>query len=324
MTLKQEKFRMPRFVPELLSVLLIFVPLVTAYSCGGGDSGRESNKKGGNDNPWLGQKPPGADPVVFAAGVVSTEKIELNAAFTPDGKEIYFSRRGGDKKFRIMIVRQNDDGSWNAPGVAPFSGTCSEADPFITRDGRMMFFISRRPGEGLGRPHDIWMMDRMDGGWSEPRNPGYPLNTPTDEIFPSMSGDGSIYYAAEYYGGCGGRDVYKSTCQNGRFGGAELVGPPVSSEFDEGDPLIAHDGSWLIFVSSGRPDGFGSGDLYVVFRNENGSWSEARNLGEKINSKGYDYGPAISPDGRYFFFTRNNDIYWVDSKNLFDLKGGTL
>ena len=136
---------------------------------------------------------------------------------------------------------------------------------------------------------------------------------------------GLLYHAAEYYGGEGRRDIYASSFVNGEFEGPpRLVGGDVSGEYDEADPLIARDGSWLVFVSAGRPGGFGAADLYVVFRNGDGSWSKARNLGGKVNTKAYEYSPAMSPDGRYFFFTRDGDIYWVKSKIVFDLKGGAL
>jgi Tol biopolymer transport system component len=313
-----------RFPAGAARAVIMIAALAMVHSCGPGSGGR-AGSGGADPNAFLGEKPPGGDPVIFAPGIVSTEKIELNAAFTPDGREFYFTRRGAGRKLAIMAVRRSDGGGWNAPEVAPFSGVYSDADPFITADGRMMFFISKRPAEGYGPPNDIWMMDRAGDGWSEPRNPGFPLNTPVDIAFPSMSGDGLLYHAAEYYGGGGRRDIYALSFINGEVEGPpRLVGGDVSGEYDEADPLIARDGSWLVFVSAGRPGGFGAADLYFVFRNGDGSWSKARNLGGKVNTKAYEYSPAISPDGRYFFFTRDGDIYWVNSKILFDLRDGAL
>lgn len=291
-------------------MVFLVLPLLASFAlnCTGGDhAGSVTDGK-----PYLGEKAPGIEPVVFAAGIVSTEADELNAIFTPDGREFYFSRRRKDRKYQIMVVRLGGNGKWQAPEVAPFSGRYSDADPFITPDGKMMLFISKRPEEGYGPPHDIWIMNRVDSGWTEPVDPGYPLNTPGNEIFPSMSSGGMLYYVAEYYGGKGRRDVYRSHYEKGVFGPAELVAGGVSSEYNEGDPFISPDGSYLIFVSADRPGGYGSGDLYVSFREEDGSWSEARNLGPEINSEGYDYCPSVTPDGKYFFFTKKGDIYWVD------------
>lgn len=321
--LKVDFCKAGRLSSSAARAVIMIAALAVVHSCGSG-SGDRAGRGGADPNVFLGQKVPGDDPVIFAPGVVSTERIELNAAFTPDGREFYFTRRGAGRKLAIMAARRSD-GGWSAPEVASFSGVYSDADPFITSDGRIMFFVSKRPAEGYGPPNDIWMMDRAGDGWTEPRNPGFPLNTPADIAFPSMSGDGLLYHAAEYYGGGGRRDIYASSFTNGKFEGPpRLVGGDVSGEYDEADPLIARDGSWLVFVSAGRPGGFGAADLYVVFRNGDGSWSKARNLGGKVNTKAYEYSPAISPDGRYFFFTRDGDIYWVNSKIVFDLRDGAL
>jgi hypothetical protein len=48
---------------------------------------------------YLGQEPPGLTPVMFAKGIVSTEANELNCVFSPDGRELFFTRninRNGD------------------------------------------------------------------------------------------------------------------------------------------------------------------------------------------------------------------------------------
>ena len=55
-------------------------------------------------------------------------------------------------------------------------------------------------------------------------------------------------------------------------------------------------------MSWGRPDGLGSGDLYISFK-ENGQWTKAKNLGKGINSAQFEYCPMMSPDGKYFFWT---------------------
>ena len=98
---------------------------------------------------------------------------------------------------------------------------------------------------------------------------------------------------------------------DGEYGEAENVGPPVSSEHAEGDVFVAPDESYLIFVSSDRPGGFGSGDLYITYRQDDGSWSDAKNLGDTINTDQYDFCPVVSPDERVFFYTAGDDVHWV-------------
>jgi len=58
-------------------------------------------------NRYLGQKPPGLIPELFAPGIVSTEEyVEAGGDFTPDMKEFYFSRYGGKYKKRTLFVTQ--------------------------------------------------------------------------------------------------------------------------------------------------------------------------------------------------------------------------
>ena len=79
-------------------------------------------------------------------------------------------------------------------------------------------------------------------------------------------------------------------------------------------PYIAPDESYVIFDGI-RPSGYGDCDLYISF-NKNGIWTEAYNLGSKINSEMCEMTPSVSPDGKHLFFHRGEDvkgdIYWVD------------
>ncbi len=72
----------------------------------------------------------------------------------------------------------------------------------------------------------------------------------------------------------------------------------------------------LIHNASGRPDSLGQGDLCVSFAGKNGPWTNDVHLGESINTKDNEYCPQMTPDGKYFFFTRGEDIMWVDARVL--------
>jgi Tol biopolymer transport system component len=103
------------------------------------------------------------------------------------------------------------------------------------------------------------------------------------------------------------------------------LGPTINSANDETDALIAPDGSFLVFTAVGREDGHGDGDLYVSFRNPNGGWLPAVNMGETINTPHSEFAPALSPDGKYLFFTSNregtHDIFWVDASVIASHRG---
>ena len=82
------------------------------------------------------------------------------------------------------------------------------------------------------------------------------------------------------------------------------------------DVFVSPDESYLIHVSSGRPDGLGESDLYISFREPDGSWGSGVHLGDGINSPRADYCPVVSPDGKIFFFTQGDDLMWVDAAVL--------
>jgi WD40-like Beta Propeller Repeat len=96
--------------------------------------------------------------------------------------------------------------------------------------------------------------------------------------------------------------IYRSRFINGKYSAPENLGDSINSKYFDGDPYIAPDESFLIFVSYNRPDGLGDGDLYISL-NRNGSWTAAKNPGSKINSSALDFCPNISPDKKYFYFT---------------------
>jgi len=270
--------------------------------------------------PYLGQTPPGMTPKIFAPGIVSTEKVELNAVFSKDGKLFYFTRKNDDGLYQIFEMKMEDN-QWSAPHAAPFSGIYEQADPFITSDGKYLFYISKKPEKKYGPPpHDIWIMKWEGSYWSEPYNPGPPLNTEHNEIYPTLSLNKTMYFNSNKPGGLGKRDIYFCYWIDGKFTEPVNVGAPISSEYNEGDVLIAPDESFVIFVSADRPGGFGSGDLYISFRTGKGGWSDPINMGEGINSESYDYCPIITHDGKYFFFCKHNDIYWVDAKIIEEFK----
>ncbi|MCK5076081.1 MAG: PD40 domain-containing protein, partial [Calditrichia bacterium] len=89
---------------------------------------------------YLGQKPPGNTPELFAPGVISTESEEFGISFSPDTKEFYFSRRNvKSQKFEILYCRLNEN-LWTLPAKVSYFGDKSNAEPNFTPDGKIIFF----------------------------------------------------------------------------------------------------------------------------------------------------------------------------------------
>jgi Tol biopolymer transport system component len=308
---------MRRIQSAIALILLVTAPHT---GCTAGEDTEETSALSG---PYLGLQTPELIPQVFAPGVVSTKKVELNCAFSPDGGELYFTT-WNDGQNTLMMMREVDD-RWVGPSPVAFSGTYSDVDPFISTDGKALYFSSMRPLEAGGEPKDsdIWWTERSaDGEWGEPK-PVSGLNTPgRDDYYTSIDESGTLYFSI-FEGHGDGADIYRSRPVGENYSEPEAVAE-VNTEFNEHDPFVAPDGSYLIFTSL-RPGGFGRGDLYISFLAADDSWGEPRNMGESINTAAYDFCAMVSPDGKYLFFTRNEDgngdIYWVSAEIIEQLKG---
>jgi Tol biopolymer transport system component len=269
---------------------------------------------------YMGQEPPGMNPEIFLPGIVSTAKTEFNAAFSPDGSFFFYSVTEAGRETMLYMKRVND--RWTLPQSAPFVSKRNDCDPYFSFDGQRLYFISTRPKKSnpASKDWDIYFVKRKGSGWSEPVNIGPPVNSEHDEYYISLSKEGTIYYASDREGGHGSHDIYRSKLVDGRYGTPENLGSAINTKHMEHDPFIAPDESYVVFTSVDRPGGFGSGDMYISFRKDNGTWAEAINLGKLFNTSGYDFCPIVSPDGKYFFFTQKGDIYWVKSEAIENMK----
>ncbi len=285
----------------------------------------ESVKQPILEGDYLGQKKPGPVPELFAPGVVSTEKHELNSVFSADGREFYFTIQSGQMKWKIMVIKKENN-RWSKPMLASFSGQYSDVDLFISPDGRKLFYCSNRPIEENGtakNDFDIWVVERKNDNWSQPMHLGSPINSEEAEFYPSVTRDGTLYFQSRRADSRGARDIYRSKPVNDKYEKIENVGDVINSELFEGDALISPDEDYLIF-SVNRPGGFGQGDLFVSFRDKNDRWTKPENMGDKINTEHNENCPILSPDGKFLFFTRNGDIYWLDAGVIQSFKENCL
>ncbi len=245
------------------------------------------------------------EPTIFAEGVIATGDFESHPAFTPDGRTLYFLKNSPTFNFWTIVVTHFKNNRWSAPEVAAFSGQYRDADPFITSDGSRFFFISDRPKAVPSikeeRSLDIWVMEKEGSGWSAPKNLGAPVNSSGNEWYPTVAADGTLYFGSDRAAGKGSTDIYRSGLVDGKYQEPENLGDAINTQFDEFEPYIAPDQSYLIFMAT-RPDGRGGSDLYISYQRD-GTWTKAVNLGDKINSTGSEYSPKVSPDGKYFFWS---------------------
>lgn len=255
--------------------------------------------------PYLGQTLPGAQPVLFAPGIINTGLPTRDIAMLPDGSEIYFTvMQPGFHRSAICWTRI-ERGRWTAPQVAPFAtdGRWRTLEPCISPDGQRLFFASDRPGEGAGAspvPFGIWMAERQGTGWTAPVRLPACVNEGGEAFFPSITRDGTLYFLRE---NGSERSLMRSRLEGGTYRSAEKLPPPLNLAPVQANPLVDPGERFLVIPMWGRKDSLGGADYYISFRRPDGGWTEPLNLGAPVNSAdGQEYSASLSPDGRYLFF----------------------
>ncbi|MDR1054737.1 MAG: OmpA family protein [Prevotellaceae bacterium] len=164
---------------------------------------------------------------------VNSKYHESQASLSYDGNTLYFisDRPGGFGEHDIYLSRRDAKGNWGEPvNLGPAINTeYDELCVFIHPDGKTLYFSSKGH-ENMGG-FDIFKSVFENGKWSTPENLGYPVNTPDDDLFFTLSASGKRgYFSSIREGGKGDQDLYMIT-----FLGAEkaLIG---NSE----DMLIAY------------------------------------------------------------------------------------
>lgn len=272
------------------------------------------------EGPYLGQRPPGTTPEVFAAGLVSLEGArELNSVFSPDGR-IFMFTRVVDGVFKMYFSAQNEHGAWSRPKLAGPSRSYpghDDLDVMFAPGGKRLFFISNRPlpGYPLER-RNIWYSDVSADGLGTPVALGPLVNGPEHEFYPMRVKEGSLHFSTRRKDGLVELDSYRVQFRDGSLAPPANLSPSINTKYSEGDIFVNAAKTLMIHNASGRPDGLGRGDLYMSRARSDGTWAQDRHLGKVINTEATEYCPIITPDGKYFFFTRGNDIMWVDAKIL--------
>ncbi len=148
---------------------------------------------------------------------VNTGFIENHASFSPDGKTLYFtsSRTGGYGGLDIYSSKMGKDGHWSQPvNLGPAVNTVyDDIAPFMSPDGKRLFFASAGH-ENMGGFDLFTAQKDSTGGWSNPVNLGYPLNTTADNEFFFPVNDTTGYIFAYRDDSYGEEDIYRVTIQD--------------------------------------------------------------------------------------------------------------
>ncbi len=250
------------------------------------------------------------------------EILHLNGSFKFNVEikkcdEIYFTTI--DSKENIYFSKKNNH-VWSSPKIASFSDpNYSDADPFLTKDGSKIYFISERPTH----PGDnniewnIWYANIENGVWTTPKPLPKPINSDEfNEYFFSISDKGNAYFSSNRTGGEGSFDIYTTkVLANNQFSQPKNVGGPLNTAKYEFDPYISPDESFIIYSINEN----GNSSLYFSYKNKENKWTAPKNLGSQINTSRQDFAPSLSADGKFIFYSNNGMLKWVSS-SIIDTK----
>jgi hypothetical protein len=218
-------------------------------------------------------------------------------------KEFYFTRRSSKDGKWSLVVYKSENNRWHESVVGPRVGR-----PILSPDGKTMH---------LGKNY----MQRTKTGWSEVKSLGAMFDREDWRIMRLSASAKGTYV----FDDAKSNDVIRiSRLKDGKREEPKLLGKDINTGKWTAHPFIAPDESYLIWDSE-RVNGYGESDLYISFRQQDGSWGTAINMGDKINTSGGERGGYVTPDGKYFFFNRpisknNSGIHWVDAQIIETLR----
>ncbi len=196
-----------------------------------------------------------------------------------DGNTLYFTSNSSDKnKYSpkktkkadyssngvnvLKIFRtQYENGSWSDKEELSFnSNEYSCAHPFITEDGKTLYFVSNMEGSIGG--YDVYKATlNGDGTFSKPQNLGENVNTPLDEMTPSFVNN-NLFFSSRGHFGFGGSDIFKAELNDDNsFSKADNVGKPLNSSFDD-FAFMPNKGGVSGYLSSNRDGENGEDKIY--------------------------------------------------------------
>ncbi|MEL4456797.1 hypothetical protein [Lutimonas vermicola] len=239
----------------------------------------------------------------------SLSKFENIRDFTlaSSGDEAYFTLQSPNGEISAIMHIKKTKEEWSEPFIASFSGNYQDIEPFLSPDNLRLYFASNRPLKNTGdevKDYDIWYVSRqtLSAEWDKPVNLGSPVNSEKNEFYPSLSDNMNLYFTSNLSTTKGKDDIFLSKWDGDMYQEPISLSESINTEGYEFNAFVSPDESFLIFTGFNRPDGLGSGDLYISF-NKGSGWQPSVNLGNQVNSDEIDYCPFVDMNSNTLYFT---------------------
>ena len=255
--------------------------------------------------PYMGQTPPGNIAEPFAPGIISGRGWQVQGTFAPGMQEFYFTTDNGlDTPITVVGFRQQNN-VWKK-----YTQFRRDGEITFSPDGQRMYMAKG-------------YKDRNGDSWTTRKSLG-PLFDRQEYGIMRLSASANGSYVFDDYKS---NDVIRiSSVKDGIRQPPKKLSPAINSGKWTAHPFIAPDESYLIWDSE-REGGYGKSDLYISFRQKDGTWGPAINMGDRVNSEKGDTYASVTPDGKYILFNReiehesdDIDIYWVDASIIEELR----
>ena len=308
------------------NILILVLISFTSFSFAQGDSWK-----------YLGQSPPGDVPEVFGPDLVSTNKLEHSSpTFTSNLKCFFWTAIAypTNENVNTIYFCQYEDGKWSDAKVAKFSGEYSDNTLLFYK--QKLFFSSNRNQDQLSdsletlhwtlKPNSkIWFAELADNEFKKPKVFLNPFDKKPKILNLNFSSNGSMYFLSHLKGVTQQCGIFYAEKNGFDFLEPQPLPEFINSNNQDWTPFIAPDESYIIFSSTRNTLREDYGDLYISYKKNDGNWSQAFYMGDKINTESQERFPSVSPDGKYLFFTRwtqenGQDIFWVSTNIIKELR----
>ncbi|MGJ1205823.1 putative Ig domain-containing protein [Sphingobacterium lactis] len=280
-----------------------------------------------NPTDYFGESIPDSIPMIFAPGKISLEgRLEQGISFTPDNRELAFGILSKENLNGVIYYAKKINENWTEPKVfEPLRGRNAYLLYFSPNGNSLLYAESKAGLDNMST--DIWMMEKLNGEWINPRKLNSPINSQSREANASMNLDGTIYFSSNRIcrdlANCHTADLFYSDLNNNKYKEVKNI-DEFRSANDEESVFISPNDDFIIFCKyTGDQTGV---DLYISYQNGKKQWIEPQLIESKVNSKYWERRPFVTIDNKFLFFTRleiagnrivESDIYWVNTSNLF-------
>ena len=220
---------------------------------------------------------------------------------------------------------------WDFDGVNKMNGTVnSEAEesmPVFSPDSSVLFFIRLFDEKNKGGKYDqdIWMSTRQEDGSYDQCKQLSSLNSKYNNAVVGISKDGNSLYLLNTYEGKKdlekGIAVAKKKGSSGWGNPEEIVVPTLDIDGDFYGFHISQDEK-VMLISYNGPNNFGEEDIYYSLKSESG-WSAPLNIGNVVNTSGFEMSPFLSPNMDTLFFASNGHGGLGDADIFYSVRGNS-